>query len=77
MGHRGQDSRGTSVSGFGLLALEASVSDLLSAKSCTSVDRSVSPQNQPSSLTMLDLLHVAQDIACGCQYLEENHFIHR
>lgn len=38
---------------------------------------SVSPQNQPSSLAMLDLLHVAQDIACGCQYLEENHFIHR
>uniref|UniRef100_A0A8P0SAW4 Tyrosine-protein kinase receptor n=1 Tax=Canis lupus familiaris TaxID=9615 RepID=A0A8P0SAW4_CANLF len=33
--------------------------------------------NQPSSLAMLDLLHVAQDIACGCQYLEENHFIHR
>ncbi|XP_032071947.1 ALK tyrosine kinase receptor [Thamnophis elegans] len=31
----------------------------------------------PSSLTMLDLLHVARDIACGCQYLEENHFIHR
>nr|KAF6307558.1 ALK receptor tyrosine kinase [Myotis myotis] len=26
---------------------------------------------------MLDLLHVARDIACGCQYLEENHFIHR
>lgn len=35
------------------------------------------PQNQPSSLAMLDLLHVARDIACGCQYLEENHFIHR
>ncbi|DAA24485.1 TPA: anaplastic lymphoma kinase-like, partial [Bos taurus] len=33
--------------------------------------------NQPSSLVMLDLLHVARDIACGCQYLEENHFIHR
>ncbi|XP_075352683.1 ALK tyrosine kinase receptor isoform X2 [Mycteria americana] len=33
--------------------------------------------NQPSSLSMLDLLHVARDIACGCQYLEENHFIHR
>ncbi|XP_030891291.1 ALK tyrosine kinase receptor [Leptonychotes weddellii] len=33
--------------------------------------------NQPSSLAMLDLLHVARDIACGCQYLEENHFIHR
>uniref|UniRef100_A0A669PCP0 Tyrosine-protein kinase receptor n=1 Tax=Phasianus colchicus TaxID=9054 RepID=A0A669PCP0_PHACC len=33
--------------------------------------------NQLSSLSMLDLLHVAHDIACGCQYLEENHFIHR
>ncbi|XP_074983146.1 ALK tyrosine kinase receptor isoform X1 [Caretta caretta] len=33
--------------------------------------------SQPSSLCMLDLLHVAHDIACGCQYLEENHFIHR
>lgn len=33
--------------------------------------------NQPTSLAMLDLLHVARDIACGCQYLEENHFIHR
>ncbi|CAH2256050.1 ALK tyrosine kinase receptor [Pelobates cultripes] len=32
---------------------------------------------QPSSLTMLDLLNVARDIAHGCQYLEENHFIHR
>nr|XP_020648754.1 ALK tyrosine kinase receptor [Pogona vitticeps] len=33
--------------------------------------------SHPSSLGMLDLLHVARDIACGCQYLEENHFIHR
>ncbi|XP_048367138.1 ALK tyrosine kinase receptor isoform X2 [Sphaerodactylus townsendi] len=33
--------------------------------------------SHPSSLIMLDLLHVARDIACGCQYLEENHFIHR
>uniref|UniRef100_A0A8C5NZS7 Tyrosine-protein kinase receptor n=1 Tax=Jaculus jaculus TaxID=51337 RepID=A0A8C5NZS7_JACJA len=33
--------------------------------------------SQPSSLVMLDLLRVARDIACGCQYLEENHFIHR
>uniref|UniRef100_A0A8C5N330 Tyrosine-protein kinase receptor n=2 Tax=Leptobrachium leishanense TaxID=445787 RepID=A0A8C5N330_9ANUR len=32
---------------------------------------------QPSSLTMIDLLNVARDIAHGCQYLEENHFIHR
>uniref|UniRef100_A0A3B4XW81 receptor protein-tyrosine kinase n=1 Tax=Seriola lalandi dorsalis TaxID=1841481 RepID=A0A3B4XW81_SERLL len=30
----------------------------------------------PSSLTMVDLLNVARDIAKGCQYLEENQFIH-
>uniref|UniRef100_A0A8D2KXK3 Protein kinase domain-containing protein n=1 Tax=Varanus komodoensis TaxID=61221 RepID=A0A8D2KXK3_VARKO len=33
--------------------------------------------NQPSMLTMQDLLNIARDIACGCTYLEENHFIHR
>ncbi|XP_019407849.1 PREDICTED: leukocyte tyrosine kinase receptor [Crocodylus porosus] len=33
--------------------------------------------NQPSTLTMQDLLNIARDIACGCRYLEENHFIHR
>ncbi|KAM3871246.1 tyrosine-protein kinase receptor [Diretmus argenteus] len=32
---------------------------------------------QASSLTMLELLHMARDIAFGCRYLEENHFIHR
>ncbi|KAJ8289591.1 hypothetical protein GJAV_G00003070 [Gymnothorax javanicus] len=32
---------------------------------------------QPSSLAMVDLLNVARDIARGCQYLEENQFIHR
>ncbi|KAI1895658.1 hypothetical protein AGOR_G00108490 [Albula goreensis] len=32
---------------------------------------------QSSSLTMLELLHMARDIAFGCRYLEENHFIHR
>lgn len=26
---------------------------------------------------MQDLLQLAQDIAQGCHYLEENHFIHR
>ncbi|XP_034432007.1 LOW QUALITY PROTEIN: ALK tyrosine kinase receptor [Hippoglossus hippoglossus] len=31
----------------------------------------------PSSLTMVDLLNVARDIAKGCHYLEENQFIHR
>ncbi|XP_067414052.1 leukocyte tyrosine kinase receptor [Emydura macquarii macquarii] len=33
--------------------------------------------NQPSTLMMQDLLNIARDIACGCKYLEENHFIHR
>uniref|UniRef100_A0A3B3QJ29 Tyrosine-protein kinase receptor n=1 Tax=Paramormyrops kingsleyae TaxID=1676925 RepID=A0A3B3QJ29_9TELE len=33
--------------------------------------------DQPSSLNMVDLLNVARDIARGCQYLEENQFIHR
>ncbi|XP_055571707.1 leukocyte tyrosine kinase receptor [Falco biarmicus] len=33
--------------------------------------------NQPSTLAMQDLLNIARDIACGCRYLEENHFIHR
>ncbi|XP_048448813.1 ALK tyrosine kinase receptor-like, partial [Rhincodon typus] len=32
---------------------------------------------QVSTLTMLDLLNMAKDIACGCKYLEDNHFIHR
>lgn len=26
---------------------------------------------------MLDLLCMAKDIACGCKYMEDNHFIHR
>lgn len=34
-------------------------------------------QEHPSSLSMVDLLNVARDIAKGCQYLEENQFIHR
>nr|XP_057947022.1 ALK tyrosine kinase receptor isoform X1 [Doryrhamphus excisus] len=33
--------------------------------------------DQPSNLSMVDLLNVARDIAKGCQYLEENQFIHR
>ncbi|XP_020864930.2 LOW QUALITY PROTEIN: leukocyte tyrosine kinase receptor [Phascolarctos cinereus] len=32
---------------------------------------------QPSPLAMQDLLHLARDVAQGCHYLEENHFIHR
>ncbi|XP_074091238.1 leukocyte tyrosine kinase receptor [Macrotis lagotis] len=32
---------------------------------------------QPSPLTIQDLLHLARDVAQGCHYLEENHFIHR
>ncbi|XP_061467361.1 leukocyte tyrosine kinase receptor isoform X2 [Rhineura floridana] len=33
--------------------------------------------NHPPTLTTQDLLNIARDIACGCKYLEENHFIHR
>uniref|UniRef100_A0A2K5P5U1 Tyrosine-protein kinase receptor n=1 Tax=Cercocebus atys TaxID=9531 RepID=A0A2K5P5U1_CERAT len=33
--------------------------------------------DQPSPLVMRDLLQLAQDVAQGCHYLEENHFIHR
>ncbi|KAJ8291131.1 hypothetical protein GJAV_G00021730 [Gymnothorax javanicus] len=32
---------------------------------------------QNTSLSMLDLLGVSRDVALGCRYLEENHFIHR
>lgn len=32
---------------------------------------------KPSHLVMGDLLVMALDVARGCQYLEENHFIHR
>ncbi|KAI3367697.1 hypothetical protein L3Q82_026537, partial [Scortum barcoo] len=32
---------------------------------------------QTSCLTMRELLQMARDIAFGCRYLEENHFIHR
>lgn len=34
-------------------------------------------QERPSPLNMKDLLMCAVDIAKGCTYLEENHFIHR
>lgn len=33
--------------------------------------------NIPSTLTMTDLLMLAIDVAKGCQYLEDKHFIHR
>ncbi|OTF75306.1 leukocyte tyrosine kinase receptor-like protein, partial [Euroglyphus maynei] len=33
--------------------------------------------DKPSTLVMGDLLVMALDVACGCQYLESNHFIHR
>ncbi|KAG8201799.1 hypothetical protein JTE90_027282 [Oedothorax gibbosus] len=33
--------------------------------------------NMPPPLTVTDLLNIAIDVAKGCQYLEENHFIHR
>ncbi|GIY01071.1 ALK tyrosine kinase receptor [Caerostris darwini] len=33
--------------------------------------------NKPSNIKISDLLKLAIDVAKGCQYLEENHFIHR
>uniref|UniRef100_T1KLD1 receptor protein-tyrosine kinase n=1 Tax=Tetranychus urticae TaxID=32264 RepID=T1KLD1_TETUR len=33
--------------------------------------------NKPSPICMGDLLVIALDVARGCQYLEDNHFIHR
>merc|ERR1719410_2337563 len=36
-----------------------------------------SKPERPSPLTMRDLLNAAIDVAKGCRYLEENHFIHR
>ena len=34
-------------------------------------------QDRASHLTMVDLVRMSLDIARGCQYLEENRFIHR
>lgn len=34
-------------------------------------------QHNPSSLTLLDLISMCVDIASGCRYLEEMHFVHR
>ena len=34
-------------------------------------------QNVPQTLTMSDLIQLAIDVAKGCHYLEDNHFIHR
>ncbi|XP_032882664.1 leukocyte tyrosine kinase receptor isoform X1 [Amblyraja radiata] len=39
--------------------------------------KAVSTKAHTSPLTMLDLLCMAKDIACGCKYMEDNHFIHR
>ncbi|XP_046399789.1 ALK tyrosine kinase receptor-like isoform X2 [Ischnura elegans] len=33
--------------------------------------------DRPSPLTMKDLLNCSLDVAKGCKYMEENHFIHR
>lgn len=33
--------------------------------------------NKPSSLKLLDLISVCVDVASGCRYLEEMHFVHR
>ncbi|XP_045393908.1 leukocyte tyrosine kinase receptor isoform X2 [Lemur catta] len=52
--------------------------ELMSGGDMKSFLRHSRPQlGQPSPLVMQDLLQLAQDIAQGCHYLEENHFIHR
>ncbi|XP_055449979.1 leukocyte tyrosine kinase receptor [Psammomys obesus] len=52
--------------------------ELMSGGDMKSFLRLSRPQpGQPSPLTTWDLLKLAQDIAQGCHYLEENHFIHR
>lgn len=33
--------------------------------------------NKPSSLKLVDLISVCVDVASGCRYLEEMHFVHR
>ncbi|XP_023244156.1 leukocyte tyrosine kinase receptor-like isoform X1 [Centruroides sculpturatus] len=54
------------------------VLELLSGGDLKSFLRESRPKpNKPSPLNMSDLLHLALDVAKGCQYLEENHFIHR
>ncbi|KFB37897.1 AGAP000015-PA-like protein [Anopheles sinensis] len=39
--------------------------------------RSRSAPGQAARLTMLDLISMCQDVASGCRYLEEMHFVHR
>ncbi|XP_053678090.1 proto-oncogene tyrosine-protein kinase ROS [Anopheles nili] len=39
--------------------------------------RSRSLPGQAARLTMLDLVSMCQDVASGCRYLEEMHFVHR
>ncbi|XP_055495989.1 ALK tyrosine kinase receptor-like [Leucoraja erinacea] len=52
--------------------------ELMSGGDVKSFLREYRPKpGQLSTLSMIDLLNVACDIARGCQYLEENHFIHR
>lgn len=33
--------------------------------------------NKPSPLKLVDLISVCVDVASGCRYLEEMHFVHR
>lgn len=38
---------------------------------------SIHLQHKPTALTQLDLIAMCVDIAAGCRYLEEMHFVHR
>nr|XP_053654657.1 ALK tyrosine kinase receptor-like [Cherax quadricarinatus] len=54
------------------------VLELLSGGDLKSFLREARPKpDRPSALTMRDLLTCAMDVAKGCEYLEEKHFIHR
>ena len=54
---------------FSLLLLIISIIDIF--------NESINLQDRPSTLVMKDLLMCAMDICKGCEYLEDNHFIHR
>ncbi|BFZ12179.1 hypothetical protein BsWGS_15218 [Bradybaena similaris] len=54
------------------------VLELLEGGDLKSFLRQARPKwDQPSSLTVLDLLRLCLDVSRGCQHLEEKHFIHR
>lgn len=53
------------------------IMEMLQARRNSNFLKFVCFQNIPPKLQMIDLLEMALDVARGCQYLEDNHFIHR